>query len=323
MRIGSRLLVAATLVAAVGCGGKLPGGHALPGGNNLPSNPVPAGLGGSSGEVDPNTCGNYAVTDAGRKLHDFLVATKEVAKTAEETAKVVKQSCVMMGHELGMTDADFNGMETKDVCAKVWGTIHDNMKVAFKAKAGLKIKYKPAVCKVDVDAEAKAAAKCEGKASADIGATCSGVCHGSCDGKCSGHAGTGGSGGAGECKAAAAVNASIHAECTEPQLTIDADAKVVLDKSKLETTLKAARNGLPKLLSVAARIKPIQDAVAVWAKTASDLKDMGPKFAQSFADQAMCITGQIAAAANAASHIHAEVSVSVQVSASASGSVGG
>jgi hypothetical protein len=104
---------------------------------------------------------------------------------------------------------------------------------------------------------------------------------------------------------------------------MDFDAKVVVDKSKLETTLKAARDGLPKLLSVAARIKPIQDAVEVWAKTASDLKDMGPKFAQSFADQAMCIAGQIGAAANAASHIHAEVNVSVQVSASASGSVGG
>ena len=85
---------------------------------------------------------------------------------------------------------------------------------------------------------------------------------------------------------------------------------------------KASRLGSSEE-SVQARIKPINESVEVWAQTAKDLKDMGPKFAQSFKDQAMCITGQIAAAANAATNIHANVSVSVQVSASASGSVGG
>ena len=50
---------------------------------------------------------------------------------------------------------------------------------------------------------------------------------------------------------------------------------------------------------------------------------MGPKFAQSFKDQAMCISGQLAAAVHAATSIHANIEVSVSVSASASGSVGG
>ena len=50
---------------------------------------------------------------------------------------------------------------------------------------------------------------------------------------------------------------------------------------------------------------------------------MGPKFVHSFKDQAMCITGQIAAAANAATSIQANVSVSVEVSAEACGEVGG
>jgi hypothetical protein len=297
--IGSRYFVAVAFLAGA-CGGKLPGGHSMPG--SVPSTPaVPGGLGGASGEVDPNTCGNYAATDAGAKLKAFLQATKDLETTTAETAKVVKQSCVMMGQELGMSPGDLNIDDTNAICAKVFETYKDNLKVSLKAGAKLKIKYTPAKCTIDANASAGAGAACAGGASA----------------------GTGGSSGAGECKAAAAVNASIHAQCTPAELTIDADAKVVLDKTKLEMTLKAARDGLPKLLSIQARIKPIQDAVAVWAKTASDLKDMGPKFAQSFADQAMCITGQIAAAANAATHIHAEVSVSVQVSASASGQVGG
>jgi len=297
MRVSSYFL--ATALVAGACSHLPGGGKSVPSTPSVPS--APGGLGGASGEVDPNTCGNYAAVDAGMKLKAFLQATKDLQTTTVETAKIVKQSCIMMGQEMDMPAGDLGGDDTNAICTKVFQTYKDNLKVSMKAGAKLKIVYKPAVCKVEANASANAGAGCAGSATA----------------------GTGGSGGAGECKAAAAVNASIHAECTEPQLTIDFDAKVVVDKSKLEKTIKAARDGLPKLLSVAARIKPIEEAVNVWAKTAADLKDMGPKFAQSFADQAMCITGQIAAAANAATHIHADVSVSVQVSASASGSVGG
>ena len=291
------ILAAALMVAA--CGGKLPGGKSVPGSDKVPGGGVPgtpAVLSGQSGEVDPNTCGNYAAVDAGAKLKAFLQATKDLQTTTAETAKVVKQSCIMMGQEMQMPAGDLAGDDTQAICNKVFETYKSNLKVSMKAGAKLKIKYTPAKCTVDAHAEAGAGA-----------AT----------------AGTGGSGGAGECKAAAAVNASVHAECTEPQLSIDFDAKVAVDKSKLEMTVEAAKDGLPKLLSVAARMKPLEEAVKVWAKTASDLKDMGPKFAQSFKDQAMCITGQIAAAANAATSIQANVSVSVSVSASASGSVGG
>jgi len=346
MRVASRFVLAAVLAASVvACGGKLPGGHGVPGGDKLAGHDVPAGLGGSSGEVDPNTCGNYAVSDAGRKLKDFLVATKALEKTTADTVAVVKTSCIMMGKELGLAEADFNGMEAKDACAKVWGTIHDNMKVAFKGEAGLKIKYKPAVCKVDIDAEASAAAKCEGKASADVGASCTGVCHGKCDGQCAGKAGTGGSGGecngeckgtchgsceghadvnaSAQCKASAQVHASADVQCTEPELSITPVAKFVLDKSKAEMTVKALMAGLPKLLSVKARLAPLQAATETWVMSAKELKDMGPKFVNSFKDQAMCISGQIAAAASLISKIQVNVEVSVSVSAEASGSVGG
>jgi hypothetical protein len=299
MRLGSRsaIIIVAALAA---CGGKLPGGHGMPSG--VPDKPnVPGGLGGASGEVDPNTCGNYAASDAGAKLKIFLQATKDLQTATAETAKLVKQSCVMMGKELGMPEGDISGDDTNGICAKVITAYQDNLKVSLKAGAKLKIKYTPAKCTIDASASASAGGACSGGASA----------------------GTGGSGGNGQCKAAGAVNASIHAKCTEAELKLDFDAKVVVDKSKLEMTLKAMRDGLPKLLSVAARIKPIKDAMEVWLTSLAELKDMGPKFAQSFADQAMCITGQIGAAANAAANIQANVSVSVSVSASASGSVGG
>jgi hypothetical protein len=234
-------------------------------------------------------------------LKAFLQATKDLQNTAAETVKIVKQSCVMMGQELGMPEGEISGDDTNGICAKVITQYQNNLKVSLKGSAKLKIKYVPAKCTVDASASASAGGACSGGASA----------------------GTGGSGGGGECKAAGAVNASINAKCTEPELTIDFDAKAAVDASKLTMTVKALRDGLPKLLSVAARIKPLQEAVEIWAKTAADLKDMGPKFVQSFGDQAMCISGQIAAAANASSHIHADVSVSVSVSASASGTASG
>lgn len=342
----TRLVLATALVALVTLAGCPKGGMpGVPGKPNIPgSDKVPGGLGGASGEVDPNTCGNYAVSDAGRKLKDFLTATKNLEATTEETIKVVKQSCVMMGTELGMTEADFRG-ETKDICAAVYQRINDNMKVSFKTKAALKIKYKPAVCRVNIDAEAKAAAECEGKASADVGASCSGVCHGKCDGQCSGKAGTGGNSGdcngqcsgtchgdceghadvkaSAQCKASASVKASVDMQCTEPELDISFDAKATLDKSKAEMTIKALKAGLPKILSVKARLEPLKYAVETWVVSAKELKDMGPKFVNSFKDQALCISGQIAAAANLISKIQVNVSVSVEVSASASGTVGG
>src|SRR5206468_3330312 len=107
--------------------------------------------------------------------------------------------------------------EGKAVCDRVIATYQNNLKVTLKAGAKLTVKYKPAVCTVDAQASAKASAECEGGA----------------------HAGTGGNGASGQCRAAAGVNASVHMQCTEPELTISAEAGVVLDKSKLEMTLKA------------------------------------------------------------------------------------
>jgi len=346
----SSLLLATMLVALAtlaGCPkGKTPGlgGSSLPGGGDLPGGGVPGGLGGSSGMVDPNTCGNYAAAEGGARLKRFLTALVDMQKSTEETVKIVKQSCVILGTELGMIPADLEG-ETNEVCAKVYGKVDEMKKVAIKSKAAFKLKYKPAVCTVDVQASARAAAECEGSASANVKASCDGTCRGKCDGTCSGKAGTGGNSGdcngvckgtcegkcegkadiqaSGQCKADASVKASVDMQCTEPELEIALDAKLVVDKAQAEKLVKGLKAGLPKILSVKARLEPMKYAAANLVAAAADLKDMGPKFVNSFKDQAMCISGQLAAAVKAAGSIQANVSVSVEVSASASGSVGG
>jgi len=342
----SRLFLVSVIALAslAGCPkGKLPGGGGVPGG--VPGGgAIPGGGGGESGMVDPNTCGNYAGNDAGRKLKAFLEATGDLEKTTKETVELVKQSCILIGNEIGMTEADYRG-ETKDICAQVYQRVNDNMKVAIKSKAALKVKIKPAVCKVDVQASAEAAASCEGKASADVGATCSGTCRGTCEGTCAGKAGTGGNKGqcegeckgtckgdceghadvkaSAQCKAKASVQASAKMECTEPEVDISLDAKLVVDKAKAEATIKGLKAGLPKIFSVKARLEPLKYAVEAWVVSANELKGSARTLAMSFKDQAACISGQIAAAAGMIGGIQANVSVSVEVSASASGSVGG
>jgi hypothetical protein len=268
-----------------------------------------------------------------------LTATQNLERTTTETLDVVKQSCILIGNEIGMTDADYRG-EAKDICAAVYGRVNDNLKVAFKSKAALKVTYKPAVCTVDARAQASAAASCEGKASADIKATCTGTCNGKCDGTCSAKGSGGNCAGqcsgtcqgecqgtadvdaSASCKASATIDASVKMQCTEPELKIEGDAKLYVDKTKAEQTIAGLRAGLPKILSVRARLVPLGHAVAVWARSAAELKDMGVRALQSFKDQATCVGGQIAAAASMVGKIQANVSVSVEVSASASGTIG-
>lgn len=293
------------------------------------------------GPVDPNGCGGFAgAGDAGRKLKLFLQATQDLEKATADTVEVVKQSCIIMGNELGMTDADYKG-ETKDICAAVYGKIQDGLKVAFKGSAAVKFKITPPVCRVDAQAQANLAAQCEAKASAEMKVSCTGVCHGKCDGSCEGGGGGGKCDGkcsgtcngqcegsadvnaSAQCRASASVKASVDVQCTEPSVDVTADAKLVVDKTKAEQTLKALKAGLPKILNVRSRLVPLSAAVKNWVASVQELKSAGASLANQFKDQALCVTGQIAAAAKAVGHIEANVSVSVSVSASASGTIGG
>jgi hypothetical protein len=319
--------------------------------------PAGKGLGGVGGgdipkgvPKNPLDC-ELGTSDVGRKLQAFIDAVKNLEKTAKETAAVVHTSCKMMGEELGMAPGELEG-ETKDVCARVITAVKDGLKVSLKPKYKLNIVAKPAVCRVDIQATAKAAAECEAKAEADIAVKCegkcTGTCNGTCNGKCSGAAGTGGSGGScggqcegtceggctggcdghadvnasAECKAHAEAKASIDVDCDPPEFKIDVDAKFVVDKSKLEKTLAALRKGIPEILSVKARLRPLQAAVKTTGKTALALKDSIGNLKNEFKDQAICVANKVNAAIDAMTNVSVSVEVSVEVSASASGSVG-
>lgn len=331
--------IALAALASTGCPGSgLPGESSVPGRDKR------------AGTVDPNTCGSYASTDLGAKLKGFLEATVQLNDVVLETEAEVKATCAGMAAELGIADTG----DTAAVCNAVVEEIQNNLSVGLKAGASLTVDYKPAECTVNVDAAASAAAQCEAQASGDVSVTCEGTCQGTCqgtcDGACEGSAGTGGSGGqcngqcqgtcqgecsggcdghadvqaSAECEAQAEVRANVDAECTEPEVTIEYDAAIVVDGPKIEKTVAALKKGLPKMLVVSARIGgPVQASFRTWSATATDLAGASVTKFRTLGDQAGCVARQLAAAAGMIGNIEASIQVQVEVSASVSASAGG
>ncbi len=308
------------------------------GGGTTAGGPAAAG-----GTLDPEACGNISVSDVGRKLHAFFVATVELDHQVSDIEQTIRSSCKTMGTELQMTDLDG---ATKDVCTKVLATLRDDLAAGLGSQK-LVTQYKPGVCTIDVDAEAKVAAQCEAQASGTASVTCdgqcTGTCHGACQGTCEGGAAggecngrcngtcggscTGGCTGtsdvhaSAECKAQAEVHASAQMQCTDPQLTITLPPASLADQAKANLAVNAMRKGLPRLLWVAARIQPLAHAGESWLAAANGVAEAGAQLPEQLGEQAICVGGQLAAAAAMVSHIQASVSVSVEISVQASGSV--
>ena len=130
------LLFLSTLVLAACPAGGVPG--------------IP-GKGGAAKNVDPNTCGNYAATDVGKKLKGFLEATLTLEKAIKETDVVMTTACNDMAKELGI---EAEG-DVKAVCQAVADKIKDNINTSVTAGASLNVQYKPAECTVDINAAAR------------------------------------------------------------------------------------------------------------------------------------------------------------------------
>jgi hypothetical protein len=313
-----------------------------------PAKPAPTTGGAAGGAgLDPEACGDISTSDVGRRLHAFLVATAELDRQVTEMEQAVRTSCKTIGAELQMAPADLDGT-TKEMCNRVWTTLKADLAAGLRSQQAMVVDYKPGVCTVDVDAAARMAAQCEaqasGTATVTCNGTCTGTCHGACSGTCEGGAAggqcngrcngtcdgscTGGCTGAAdvhasaECKAQAEVHASVTMQCTDPQLTITLKQEDLADAAKANLAATALRKGLPRLLWVAARAKPLAHAVEGWAHAADELGQSAGSLAEQFADRAICVGGQVASALAAVAHIQASISVSVEISVQASGTIG-
>ena len=303
--------------------------------------------GGGGGSVDPNKCGGYAdVNDAGRKLHALFEATAALETAVKGIEVEVRTACDAMAKELGVSPEGDN----KEVCMAVLAQAKEDLKGGISAEAKLEVTYKPAVCEINIEAAASAAAQCEAKAEGDVSVrcdgACTGTCSGACDGKCEGSTGEGGecngtcdgtcqgscSGGctgnadveaSAECKAKAEVSASAEMKCTPAEFSIEAEASMVVDQPRYDRAVAALKAGLPQLLTIEAKVKPVKAAVQTWAGAARAAAEAGKDLAGQFKDQALCLTGQLAAMGKAVAQVEASIDVSVEVSVEASATASG
>jgi hypothetical protein len=337
------VLTLATLVGGHAASGQtLPGGGKIPGigggGSKKPSLPGGGKIPGAPG------CGDISTTAAGAKVKAFLDAGAEVDKASAALEASVHGACADMAKALGVS-SDGN---TKVLCNRVAAEIKNDLKVGVKSKTAVQTKYTPAVCKVDADFTAEVAAKCEGHAKADVKVTCNGTCSGTCNGKCAGNCSAknaqgqcagqcdgkcGGScsgscsgaadvNGSAECKASAQARGNMRAECTEPKVDVVVDSKTVVDASRVGKVEKALQVGLPALLKANAKAKLVAGSVKLWANSASKLAAGGGQLISQLGAQAVCVAGELSAAAKVATQVNVRVSVSVQASASVSGAAG-
>lgn len=298
--------------------------------------------GASASGVDPDSCGDLSTTDVGRKLHAFLVSTVELDRQVTEIDEALRASCKAMGGELHMQPADLDGA-TKDVCGRVLATEKLALQAGI-ATTPLVVQYTPGQCTIDADGAARVAAQCEGQASGTAQVTCTGTCGGTCHGTCNGTCSATGANGecngrcsgtcegscsgnctgaadvhaSAECKAQAEVHASLTMQCTDPVWNVQLPQAGVVDPAKANMAVAALRKGMPRILWAIARAKPLAHAAEDWATAAGQLADSGEQLAQQFADRAICIGGQIAAAVAMVTRIQASVSVEVDISVQAS-----
>jgi hypothetical protein len=296
-RVFPILLSAALLTSLAGCPGGLPDKPTVPDKPDTSGVPDAPDSGGSA--VDPDRCGNYASTNIGAKIKTFLKATVALDKAVSDAENHVKLACTDMGKALEMSDDKLKG-DTRKVCNAVSEKIKADLKASLKAEAALDITYKPAECVVDASLVAGAQARCEG----------------------SGSTGTGGTSGSGACESSAQVEAALAVKCTPAELTIGYKAEVAVDKDKLERAVNALRVGLPKIANVYARLVVIKKAALAWADSAAGLVKAGRSILSDIGDQVLCVSGQLALAADAAAGIVGSIDVSVEVSVEVSGSAG-
>lgn len=313
-----------------------PGGGGLGGGGG-------GGAGGRAA-ISPDACGKIDTTNVGRKLYAFLVASAELDRSSLELERSVHDACKRMAVELGVSPAG----DIKEVCTRAANELEANLQVSVKSESRLVTRTVPPVCKTDVDFTASFVAQCEARASADVDVRCSGrcggTCNGACDGTCAGSPAGGQCNGAcegtcrgrcsggcdgyvdvdasAECKASAEVRAVTHTECTEPRVEVVRENVTVVDDTKFQKAMAAINAGMPTIVKAGVKLERAAKAAGLWVSTGASLVKASGQLVGELGEKAVCVGGQLAAVAMAATQIQARFSVSIEVSAQVSASAG-
>jgi len=174
------------------------------------------GGGGGGGQISAQCQGGFGATAPARKLAGFISASVDFVAAADDIARTLESSCLDMGRELGIPDAEMQGNAdhptVKVACDAVAAKVRSEMTAMREANVRIVVEHEPPRCEVSVDAYAGCVAECEvdytpgqvdmqceggeirgtcsaectGSCSVDVHAECSGSCEGTCSGGCRG-----------------------------------------------------------------------------------------------------------------------------------------
>ena len=150
---------------------------------------------------------DYGANAVGKKVNAMLDATSALVRASGEIDTGMLTECTAMAMELGipgvqleplpppMGQAPAPGARTKAACERVAQEIKTTLNANLMANAFIDIKYKPAVCTVDINARLACVQTCETmivtqselmcKPGKFYFPSCEGTCSGSCEGSCS------------------------------------------------------------------------------------------------------------------------------------------
>ena len=301
------------------------------------------GTGATRHTVDPNSCGGYDATDAGRKLHAFLDATATIDENISKTEQAIGATCVEMGRQLGLLDTQLVG-DTQHLCAVVTKEVRTSLARALRPHSNLLIKYQAPQCATNPELASRIAADCEGVSEGDVAITCAGTCHGICEGICTGQVGGGGTVGqcdgkcsgkcegscnghasakaSPQCAAPAELAVALDVDCSEPQFHVGTDSDFIIDNVEAKRTMDAISESVPRLLLARARIEPLAAALATWTHAANELASAGKTATASFGQQASCVAAQLHTAVAMTSRLQTSLRLSLAVVADAAAAAG-
>lgn len=182
----------------------------------LPEGPDGLGGGGggggsSGGELSSECQADFGASAAAAKLEGFMLATAQFTRAAAALEGSLKDSCIAMGNELGMSSGELSG-DVRTVCNAVGVKLREEMSdLSASASLRIEVAATPPRCEISMEAYAgctaecdievdpgevpqceggeirgSCSAQCQGSCTVEVQGSCSGSCQGSCEGGCQG-----------------------------------------------------------------------------------------------------------------------------------------
>lgn len=200
------------------------------------------GGGGGSAGFSAACQGDFGASAAANQFEAFMGATYDFHQAAESTQNALRDTCMAMGQELGISPTGPAGVEgTRAVCEQVATHLRSEMRAIREGTdVQVEMRAQPPRCEARFEAYADCAARCDvnvepgqvemactggeirggcsgtcsGQCAVDVEAACAGTCEGACDGTCSARAADGSCAGRcdGTCHGRCVAQAS--AQCT-------------------------------------------------------------------------------------------------------------